>query len=230
MYVHSEFPELSVTARKDWMTTMKSVVTTGESVTARRDGNQGRTGWQPNLHPLRGGTPSSYDELYGKIPPGVPKRGEDEHPSRTDTMLTDPGNGHTTMSTQCTCGKVCKNIRGLKIHQSRMKCLLGAEATQRTGVTLGETQEVPGLESPHSAQNLQVLQTNPSSIKSDRRWIKWPAASMTSLWKQFDDDVDQILEATAKGEADKKLQALTTIIVSIGAERFGEEEKSSVTT
>ncbi|KAJ8367333.1 hypothetical protein AAFF_G00320820 [Aldrovandia affinis] len=108
-----------------------------------------------------------------------------------------------------------------------MKCPLGAEATQRTGVTPGETQEVPGPESPHSAQNLQVLQTNPSSIKSDRRRIKWPAASMTSLWKQFDDDVDQILEAMAKGEADRRLQAMTTIIVSIAAERFGEEEKKS---
>lgn len=50
---------------------------------------------------------------------------------------------------------------------------------------------------------------------------------MTSLWKQFDDDVDQILEVTVKGEADRKLQAMTTIIVSIAAERFGEEEKKS---
>ena len=104
---------------------------------------------------------------------------------------------------------------------------MGAETTQRTGVTPGETQEVPGPESPHSAQNLHVLQTNPSSIKSDRRRIKWPAASMTSLWKQFDDDVDQILEAMAKGDADGKLQAMTAVIVSIAAERFGEEEKKS---
>ncbi|XP_060938981.1 uncharacterized protein LOC133018922 [Limanda limanda] len=50
---------------------------------------------------------------------------------------------------------------------------------------------------------------------------------MTSLWKKFDDDVDQILEAMAKGEADRKLRAMTTIIVSIAAERFGEEEKKS---
>ncbi|XP_028310814.1 uncharacterized protein LOC114468234 [Gouania willdenowi] len=106
-----------------------------------------------------------------------------------------------------------------------MKCSLGAEATQRTGSQPGETQEGPGLESPHSARNLQVLEAIPLSIKSDRRWIKWPAASMTSEWKKFDDDVDQILEATVKGEADRKLQGLTTIIVSIAAERFGEEEK-----
>ena len=72
--------------------------------------------------------------------------------------------------------------------------------------------------------------TNPPSIKSDRRRIKWPADSKTSLWKQFDDDVDQILEATAKGEADRKLQVMTSTIVSIAAERFGEEEKKSSTT
>lgn len=40
---------LSVTARKDWLTTIKSVVTTGETVTAV---NRGRTGWQPNQCPL----------------------------------------------------------------------------------------------------------------------------------------------------------------------------------
>lgn len=50
---------------------------------------------------------------------------------------------------------------------------------------------------------------------------------MISLWKQFDDDVDQILEAMAKGGADRKLQAMTTVIVNIAAERFGEEEKKS---
>ena len=106
-----------------------------------------------------------------------------------------------------------------------------AEATQRTCFQPGETQEGPGPESPHSARNLQVLEANPSSIKSDRRLIKWPAASITSLWKQFDDDVDQILEATVKGGADRKLQAMTTIIVSIAAERFGEAvKKSSGTT
>lgn len=107
------------------------------------------------------------------------------------------------MSKQCTCGKVCNNIHGLRIHQARMKCPLGAEATQHTGVQPGETQEVPGPESANSARNLQVLEADPSSIKSEKRQIRWPAASMASLWKQFDDDVDQILEVTVKGEADR---------------------------
>ncbi|KAL7886007.1 hypothetical protein AOLI_G00063020 [Acnodon oligacanthus] len=53
---------------------------------------------------------------------------------------------------------------------------------------------------------------------------------MTSLWKQFYDDVDQILEAKAKREADRKLQAMTMIIVSIAAEQFGKEEEKSSRT
>ena len=48
---------------------------------------------------------------------------------------------------------------------------------------------------------------------------------MTTQWKQFDDDVDEILQLTAKGQAERKLQTLTTIISTIAVERFGEEEK-----
>ena len=46
---------------------------------------------------------------------------------------------------------------------------------------------------------------------------------MTSLW--FDDNVDQILGGLAKGEADRKLPVMTTTIISIAAEWFGEVEK-----
>lgn len=38
---------------------------------------------------------------------------------------------------------------------------------------------------------------------------------MTSLWIQFDNDIDQIMEATGREDVTQKLQAMTTIIVSI---------------
>lgn len=47
---------------------------------------------------------------------------------------------------------------------------------------------------------------------------------MTTQWNQFHNDVDQILEATGKGDVNRKLQDMTTIIVSLGAELFGEKE------
>ena len=109
------------------------------------------------------------------------------------------------------CGKVCKNIHGLKIHRARMKCPLGAQVL-------------------HLVRRRRC-QARSHPIVAYTRLIKWPAASMTSLWQKFDDDVDQILEGMAKGESDKKLQVMTTTIVSMAVERFDEvEKKSSGTT
>ena len=103
-------------------------------------------------------------EPYGKIPPGGAREGGDEHPSRTDTTEIDLSNGQTTMSKQCTCGKICKNIHCKNIHarwiqdpRVRMKCPLGAEATQRTGFQPGEMQEGPGPESPHNAKCWKLI-------------------------------------------------------------------------
>ena len=177
------------------------------------------------------GSPTKATSNQKKIyPHGCPRGEEDEHPTRTDLSVTDPGNEQRTTMTQCQCGKICKNERGLKIHQAKMKCIVGGVATQRTGAKPDETQEGPGPESPHSAQNLQVLPTNPTGAKSVARLIKWPAAKMTTLWSQFDDDVDQIMASTTKGSAEGRLQTLITIIGSIAAERFGEEEKKDQKT
>lgn len=95
---------------------------------------------------------------------------------------------------------------------------------QRTGKQPGETQEEPGLVSPHSARNLQVPQMTHLSTKSERKRVKWPAANKASLWNQLDEDIDQILEAIAGGDVDRKLQAMTAITVSLASERFGEEQ------
>lgn len=40
----------------------------------------------------------------------------------------------------------------------------------------------------------------------------------------FDEDVDKVLEATAKGDAERRMQTMSTIIVSMAVERFGVEE------
>ncbi|KAJ8348797.1 hypothetical protein SKAU_G00273860 [Synaphobranchus kaupii] len=93
------------------------------------------------------------------------------------------------------------------------------------GTTPGETQEEPGPESPHSARNLQVTQAPDPRRATEHRRVKWPQANKEKEWLQFGEDGDSILEATAKGEADRRLQTMTTIIVSLAAERFGLEEK-----
>lgn len=44
-------------------------------------------------------------------------------------------------------------------------------------------------------------------------------------WQKCDEDADKVLEATAKGDVEKRLQTMTTIIVSMVAERFGVEKE-----
>ncbi|XP_061772124.1 uncharacterized protein LOC133562186 [Nerophis ophidion] len=128
---------------------------------------------------------------------------------------------------ECICGKVCKNRHGLRIHQARMKCMQKQKVveSQCTGTTPGETQEEPGPESPHSARSLQVMQPPEAHRTSEHRRVKWPQASKEKEWLQFDEDADTILETTAKGDADRRLKTMTTIIISLAAERFGLEEK-----
>jgi len=55
--------------------------------------------------------------------------------------------------------------------------------------------------------------------------VKWPQAYKEMVLLQFDKDA--ILEAMAKGEADRRFQSMTTSIVSLAAERFGLEERSA---
>lgn len=98
--------------------------------------------------------------------------------------------------------------------------------TKHTRSNLGETQEEPGQESPHSVQNLRApeAQASPTSQQQHPR-VKWPPASRKNEWCQFDEDVDSTLEATTKGGADRRLKTMTTIIVSLATERFGTVEK-----
>ncbi len=50
--IFAQLQSESVTTRKDWLTTQNRGMMTGESVTARRNGNRGRKGWQPDQCPL----------------------------------------------------------------------------------------------------------------------------------------------------------------------------------
>ncbi len=86
-----------------------------------------------------------------------------------------------------------------------MKCQMGKQVEQRTGPVPGETQEEPGLESRHSAQTLHAPQAQTQVRHSVHCRVKWPATSKEKEWRQFDEDVDQILEAAARGDVDQRL-------------------------
>ncbi|GAA6093734.1 uncharacterized protein LOC111230470 [Tachysurus ichikawai] len=109
-----------------------------------------------------------------------------------------------------------------------MKCLEQRQAPQCTGLVPGESEEEQGPEAPHRSQSLQVVQTDPPVMQPENRRISWPQACKTAEWQMFDDDVDKVLEATAKGDAERRLQTMTAIIVRLAVERFGVEEGRGV--
>lgn len=94
----------------------------------------------------------------------------------------------------------------------------------------GEMEEELGPETPQSAQNLQAPLAIPQSRPSEHRRVLWPAANKASEWRQFDEDVDAALEATAKGDADQRLQTMSTFIISIASERFGAKDQQATKT
>lgn len=131
---------------------------------------------------------------------------------------------------KCRCGKICKNSQGLKIHPTRMKCLKRERAPQRTGTSPGETPEEPGQELPHRARNLQVPQPIPQNRPLERVRVKWPQACKMAVWQQFDENASSVLDTTAKGDVDRRLRSMTTIIISLAVERFGAVEKRAERT
>ena len=84
-----------------------------------------------------------------------------------------------------------------------------------------ETESSPN--NPQSLQSQQAPTITSGCAPSARPRIQWPQSSKRTEWKQFDEDVDQVLEVTAKGDVDHRMKMMTTLIVNIAAERFRTE-------
>ena len=197
------------------------LVTTGETVDSTERRQPGQVGLAPQLvsfvrKNLKFAT-STTNEAH---PQGIPRGGENEIPIRTDQRITTNANDQRTMTVKCSCGKQCKNPRGLKIHQARMKCLDKGSPVKRSGSLPGETQEEHGQDTPHSAQSLHSSD-QANTNRSIQKRVKWPPANDKIAWQQFDEDVCGILQTTSKGAPDRRLQTMSTIIVSYASERFG---------
>ena len=101
-----------------------------------------------------------------------------------------------------------------------MKCLEGGNREQHAGASPGKTEEVQGQESYHSAQSLQA--SVPLTLgKESHKKIKWPPANNKGAWKDFDNDICEIIQSAMKGDMERRLSFMTTIITSLVSERFG---------
>ena len=57
--------------------------------------------------------------------------------------------------------------------------------------------------------------------------VKWPKATETGVWQDFEYELELILESTLQGSAEKKLKSMAHLIYTIGKERFGIQEKKA---
>ncbi len=189
------------------------------------------------------------ERCHYKTPPGSSERGGEYSACRTDHcyVVMTTHDGQSTMkklsdlSRVCRCGRICKNERGLNIHQSKMKCLQPEHNVKRTGKP-GETEERSEQEANHSPQNLQAHDKDGSrdsiiDVSEDTKHqivegtqdirqtgqdtcagvvrkepMNWLAAVARKEWERFDHDVDEVLETALAGDVGKKLKAMASII------------------
>ncbi|CAC5371100.1 unnamed protein product [Mytilus coruscus] len=122
---------------------------------------------------------------------------------------------------KCHCGKICKNQRGLKIHQSRSGCSRGIVTEQHTDLS-GETQENPSQDTNHSARNLSASVTSHDSNQSlNGEEHITQQRQETSHQKDLGGNSRNITQ----GCVERRIETLTSLIYNIGKERFGVEER-----
>ncbi len=138
--------------------------------------------------------------------------------------------------TEVTSGETQEEL-GLETNHSALSLQVSRKSTASK---LQATPSASSAQSHHEPSSISSTQSNhvldmpddsvpPAKPKSDeciprvKSRIQWPRSSKSAVWRQFDEDLDQILERTAKGDVDRRLKTMTSIIVSIVAERFGIE-------
>ena len=133
------------------------------------------------------------------------------------------------------CGKLCKNERGVKIHQGRSKDCK-KQRQRRQASPSYNTQEVLSQDANHSALD-QRATANPASLpkverprreSSDqerRARLHWPPAS-DARWKQLDNDLNYLLAASLNGTSTKKIERMTRMTFEICKDRFGTKQQT----
>lgn len=190
-----------------------------------------------------------------------------EDDSSIDNLVIDPGM-NTTMNQiigmaptasavrqelqTCSCGwSKVTSIKGLKIHQGRMKCLkevrpgprIDTYLSRKRSSQLSEAQWQDTTHSPPStehstpvaeegslsttSENLEPNQMQPAvekNIQGYRPQVKWPKSGSKTEWTTVNVDLSKILNEL-RGTAEKKLDKMSDLIYSYGAERFGVKER-----
>lgn len=116
-----------------------------------------------------------------------------------------------------------------------------SDISDTDGETTEEQQATQAMTNSQFMQEVEELIADPFPHPEDKRGktlpetapkprVKWPASAAKRTWNDFDEDAAGTLNAIMGGCPDKKMETLTTIIYSMGKDRFGSAEKTVTTT
>lgn len=135
----------------------------------------------------------------------------------------------TLKRTEVPSGETTEEL-GPETNHSAQSLLVSVMSTASTPMVIPSANSEQSLQEPSAATSRQSTHSHQAApeghggIPAAYSRIKWPQSSKKAVWHQFDEDVDQVLEGTAKGDVERRLKTMTSIIVSIAAERFGSKE------
>ncbi|MGH0158657.1 UNVERIFIED_CONTAM: hypothetical protein FKN15_046358 [Acipenser sinensis] len=150
----------------------------------------------------------------------------------------------------CVCGwSKATTVRGLKIHQGRMKCLrekgqgpridqyfLRSQSSQSNEIQRQEANQFAEYQHPchrreedlHGYSLCEPGQTNQhkteKNLNGHKPGVKWPRACEKTAWDTVNTDLCFVLERL-RGTVEKKLDKFGDIIYAYGSERFGVEKR-----
>ena len=119
------------------------------------------------------------DVCYGWDAQCLPRERDDERLNLTCQTVTTwlvqrTLSGNIEETIQCHCGRICKNLRGMKIHQAKSNCKNGAEQEERTAAA-GEMVEDHSQEQHHSTEDLQSTETHQEGRRGSTGEPDWPS-------------------------------------------------------
>lgn len=149
----------------------------------------------------------------------MPEREGDEHNNLTELSVMNQANGQWNTSAVCICGKLCKNLKGLKIHQARMASLRRDLVKQCSGMAAGSTGPVaPATEPSETEEEPRPESQIPLGRNPEVACCQQQGAAKAGRGCRQ-------MPRISKDSVDRKLLTMYTITINTGADRFGVEEK-----
>ena len=120
---------------------------------------------------------------------------------------------------------MCKNNRGLKIHQAKVH--KQEQQQQRTTLEVDKAEEIQNPEENQSVHDHQAADERQEERVLLKSRVKWPASKEDCKWKDLEEDLIAILNNSMNGAVKDRIQTFTKMIYTVSKDRFGVKENTA---